>query len=90
MGLPCYEPTYVYGDNQSVLANTYVPASQLKKKSNSIAYNFVREGVARDEWRTTYMNTHYNASYLVTKYLPSGVKQWKSVRGLLFWLHAEK
>ena len=48
MGIPCSEPTYVYGDNQSVLANTTVPDSQLKKKSNSIAYHFVREGCARD------------------------------------------
>jgi hypothetical protein len=40
MGIPCDEPTYVYGDNQSVLANTTPPESQLKKKSNSIAYHF--------------------------------------------------
>jgi hypothetical protein len=29
----------------------------LKKKSNAIAYHFVREGVARDEWRTAYVNS---------------------------------
>ena len=49
MGIPCSEPTYVFEDNQSILANTTVPASQLKKKSNSISYYFVREGCARDE-----------------------------------------
>ena len=27
MGIPCTEPTYVFGDNQLVLANTTVPAS---------------------------------------------------------------
>ena len=37
------------GDNQTVLANTTNPTSALKKKSNAIAYHFVREGVARDE-----------------------------------------
>ena len=46
MGIPCGEPTYVSGDNQSVLANTTVPESTLKKKSQSIAYHFVREGCA--------------------------------------------
>ena len=45
---PCDEPTYVYGDNQYVLANTSVPESQLNINSNSIAYHFVREEVARD------------------------------------------
>ena len=43
------------GHNQSVLANTTTPDSTLKKKSQSIAYHFVREGVARDDWRTSYV-----------------------------------
>ena len=49
MGIPINGPAYVFGDNQSVLANTTIPDSTLKKKSQSIAYHFVREGVARDE-----------------------------------------
>ena len=75
MGIPCDEPTYVYGDNMSVLANTSIPESTLKKKSNSIAYHFVREGVARDEWRTAYINTHLNPADLLTKPLSSGEKR---------------
>ena len=90
MGLTCDEPTYVYGDNQSVLANTSAPASQLKKKSNSIVYHYVREGCAQYEWRNTYVNTHDNTADLVTKALPSGEKRWKFVRRLLRWLWAEK
>ena len=35
MGIPVTGPAYVYGDNQSVLANTTIPDSQ------SIAYHFV-------------------------------------------------
>ena len=30
--------------------------SILRKKSNSIAFHFVREGSAKDEWRTAYVN----------------------------------
>ena len=85
-GIPCEEPTYIYGDNQSVLSNTTVPASTLKKKSNSIAYHFVREGCARDEWRTTYINTNDNISDLLTKPLPSGEKRWGFIRKILYWL----
>ena len=40
--------------------------STLKRKSQSIAYHFVREGVARDEWRATYINTHGNEADLLT------------------------
>ena len=67
MGIPVYGPAFVYGDNQSVLANTSNPDSTLKKKSNSIAYHFVREGCAKDEWRTTYIKSEDNMSDMLTK-----------------------
>ena len=67
MGISCEDPMFIYGDNQSVLANTTIPESRLKKKSQSIAYHFVREGAARDEWQTTYVNTHENEADLLTK-----------------------
>jgi len=79
MGIPCEDPTFLFGDNQSVLWNTTIPDSTLKKKSNSIAYHFVREGCARDEWQTTYVNTHENPADLLTKPL-SGEKRATFVR----------
>ena len=48
MGIPVVGCAYVLGDNQLVLNNTSSPNSKLKKKSNSIAYHHVREGVACD------------------------------------------
>lgn len=86
MGIPVEGPAYVLGDNQSVLANTSVPDSTLKKKSQSIAYHFVREGAARDEWRTAYVNTHFNPADLLTKPLPAGDKRSKFVRMILHHL----
>ena len=41
MGIPVEMPTFIFGDNKSVLANTSVPHSVLRKKSSSIAYHFV-------------------------------------------------
>jgi hypothetical protein len=82
MGIKVDEPAFMFGDNQSVLCNTTAPASTLKKKSNAIAYHFVREGVARDEWRTAYVNTDENLADLLTKPL-SGPKQAKFVRMVL-------
>ena len=73
----------IYGDNQSVLANTTIPDSTLKKKSQSIAYHFGCEGVARDEWRRSYVNTHDNEADLLTKQLPHGEKNKGFVRNLL-------
>ena len=83
MGIPCTEPAYIYGDNQSVLANTTMSHSVLKKKSNSIAFHFVRERSLKDEWRTTYVNTNENLADVITKPLPSGEKCTKFTRMLL-------
>ena len=60
MGIPVSDLCFVRGDNKSVLSNISVPSSMLKKKSNSIAYHFVREGTARDEWRFDYVKSCNN------------------------------
>ena len=86
MGIPVDAPTYIFGDNQSVLANTTLPDSTLKKKSQSICYHFVIEGVARNEWQTTYVNTQDNPADLLTKPLPTGEKRIKFVTGLLHYI----
>ena len=86
MGIPVDEPSFIFGDNQSVLCNTMMPESTLKKKTQSIAYHFVREGCARDEWRTAYISTHENVADLMTKPLAGGEKRWKFVRMLLHHL----
>ena len=75
MGTPVEGPACIHGDNQSVLANTSIPDSTLKKKSQSIAHHFVREGFACDEWRTAHVNTHDNPADLLTKPLPVGAKR---------------
>jgi hypothetical protein len=83
MGFPCEGPAYIHGDNQSVLASFGIPDSILKKNSQSIAYHFVREGAARDERRTSYVNTHENEADLLTQLLPSGEKRKGFVAKLL-------
>lgn len=87
MGIPCDGPAYIYGDNKSVLFNTSIPDSTLKKKSQSIAYHFVREGAARDEWRIAYVNTHDNPADLLTKPLPGGEKRTRFVRMTLHYIY---
>ena len=86
MGIPVELPTYIFGDNQSVLANTTKPHSTLKKKSSSIAYHYVREGTARDEWRTPYLNTNFNPAYMMTKSLPGGEKRTRFISYVLHYL----
>lgn len=72
MGIRFYNPCYVYIDNQSVFYNTTLPESTLKKKSNSIAYHIVREGVATGEWLTGYEPSDTTMSDQLTKPLLVG------------------
>ena len=90
MGIPINGPSHVHGDNQSVLANTTIPDSTLKKKSQSIPCHFVREGVARDEWRTACINAHENPADSLTKPLPSGEKRHYFVRQILHWIFSKE
>ena len=83
MGIPCEGPASIQCGNQYVLANTTIPNSTLNKKNQSIAYHFFREGDDRDEWHTTYVNTHDNEADLLTKLLPSGEKRKGFLRRIL-------
>ena len=87
MGIPVELPTFVLGDNQSVLVNSSKPHSSLKKKSSSIAYHFVREGVAKDEWRVAYLNTNLNCADMATKSLPGGEKRTLFTSYLLHYVY---
>ena len=67
MGIPVLGPTYIYGDNQSVLYNTTIPESTIKKKAQSLCYHLVREGVARKKWKIGYVKTTENLADVLTK-----------------------
>ena len=86
MGIPFSDPCFVYGDNQSVLYNTTLPESTLKKKCNSIAYHSVREGVATGELLTGWEPTDTNVSDLLTKHVPAGKRRTRLVRGVMYFI----
>jgi hypothetical protein len=46
LGVALDGPALMSGDNMSVVLNTTVPSSALKKKHNAIAYHRVREAIA--------------------------------------------
>ena len=49
MGIPIFGPSYIYGDNMSVVHNTSRPESVLRNKSNSVCYHALHESVAIGE-----------------------------------------
>ena len=90
MGVPLTGPTYVYGDNMSVIYNTSRPESTLMKKSNSICYHDVRKAVASGECLTTNCMTGENYSDMMSKFI-YGQKNRDNVSRILYdiWDHED-
>ena len=86
MGIPFSDTCFVYRENKSVLYNTTLPESTLNKKSNSIAYHAVREGVATGEWLTGYEPADTNVSDLLTNPVPVGERSTCLVQGVLYYI----
>ena len=82
-GVPIDGPTGVRVDNMSVVYNTTRPESTLKKKSNAIAYHFVRENVANGTIRIAYETSETNLADCLTK-VQSGPARQKIIRGILW------
>jgi hypothetical protein len=76
-------PELMLGDNMSVVLNTAVPSSVLKKKHNAIAYHLVREAIATRIMTFAYIKSEENVSDVLTKPLSNDkfyylMKRWLS------------
>ena len=69
MGVQVNGPTNCFCDNKSVVLNSTIPQSTLKKKHNSVAYHKVRECVAQGSARITHERGAHNLSDVLTKFL---------------------
>jgi len=70
LGIPLDGPALVLGDNKSVVLNTTVPSSVLKKKHNAISYHRVREAIAGHVLRFVHISSDRNYADVLTKPLP--------------------
>jgi hypothetical protein len=75
MGVTLGGPTYVYGDNISVVHNTQRPESVLKKKSNDICYHALRESAAMGDSIIGHVPSVENPADICTKVVPGGQKR---------------
>jgi hypothetical protein len=67
IGVALDGPAFMLGDDVSVVLNTTVPSSVLKKKHNAIAYHRIREAIAARIMRFAYIKSEENVSDMLTK-----------------------
>jgi hypothetical protein len=84
MGIPIDGPTWLFGDNQSVITSSTIPSSKLNKRHNALSYHRVREAVAFKVLFFQYIKSEDNPSDLMSK-LMGRTKFWQIVEPLLFW-----
>ena len=67
LGVPVEETSVMMGDNMSVVLNTTLPSSVLKKKHNACAYHRVRETIAAGIMEVRHIDTINNVADILTK-----------------------
>ena len=86
MRVPISGPSYIYGDNMSVIQNNQRPGSTLKKNSNFIFYQAVRDSVAMGDSLTGHIGTNKNCADFATKVLHGGNRRFH-VSNLLYKIY---
>ena len=91
MGVPIEGPALLLGDNMSVVLNTTVPSSVLKKKHLAVGYHRVREAIACGILRFAHIRSENNIADVLPKPL-TNVKFHTLIQPILFRspLHASK
>ena len=73
MGVPLDGPTWMMGDNASVITSGSIPSSLLKKRHNALSYHCVRAAIASGIIIFRKVKGTENPSDICTKFLPWAV-----------------
>ncbi len=82
-GVPLEGPSWLFGDNRSVVTSSTIPHSTLSKRWNALSYHRVREAVAAGYVRFHFIDSKQNPSDILTKPLDHATA-WPHVDTLLF------
>jgi hypothetical protein len=83
MGIPLDGPSWMFGDNQSVITSSTIPHSPLSKRHNALAYHRVREAVAKGVVYFVKIDGKQNPADCLTKFAAHHVF-WPIVKVILF------
>jgi hypothetical protein len=84
LGAPIDGPAWMFGDNESVVTNSSVSQSTLKKRHHALSYHRVREACAAGVMWFIHTPGATNVADVLTKYLPwCDLKE--KIGPVLFW-----
>ena len=84
LGVPINGPSYMFGDNKSVVTSSTIPGSALNKRHNALSYHRVREAIAAKIMHFLHIEGKKNPADIVSKHW--GWQQVEAIiRPILFW-----
>ncbi len=75
MGVPLDGPSWLLGDNESVIVSSTIPTSTLKKRHNSISYHLCQEVITLSIVNFIHISEDENPADVLTKHFGS----WKHI-----------
>ena len=84
MGVPIKGPSYLFGDNQSVVTSSTIPSSILNKRSSALCYHRVREAIAAGILKFYHIKGKKNPADILSKHYAQA-DVWPLIKPLLFW-----
>ena len=84
LGVPIDGPSWLFGDNKSVVTLSMIPHSSLNKHWNALSYHKVCESVAANIIQFEHIPSQENPADIMTKALPWH-KAHVHVEPILFW-----
>ena len=83
-GAPIDGPTWMFGDNESVIKSSTIPQSVLKKHHNALSYHCVCKACAAHIINFIHIPGTENVANVLTKFLPWSILK-ELVGPILFW-----
>ena len=84
LGVPIKGPTYMFGDNKSVVDSSMDLSTRLHKRHMILSYHRVRESIAANIVKFIYIPGKYNPDDIQSKVW--GYQQiWNILKSILFW-----
>ena len=84
LGVPIIGPTYLHGDNKSVVDSCNVPRARIHKRHVILLFHRVREAIAAGIIKFVHIPGDQNPADICSKHW--GYQQvWKMLKALLFW-----
>ena len=83
LGVPVYETSYVFGDNESQILSTSVPYAKLNKRHNILSFHYVQSLIAKGFISMNHIPSQFNLADTLSKHWSHQANYRRLIRPLL-------